>query len=93
MLLAGFLILAPLVPVAMPRVGQPVAVVLPSPAGAEGGLDIVLRGGGRILAAPDGGRVVVAVFDQPGFLRRLWREGAWIALDAGAFRACARLFV
>lgn len=80
--------LAPIVVVAAPRPGRPVAIVVAAGTGAGEAVHLVGAAGGRYLGRIEHLPVVIAVFDEPGFGGRLWRAGTWGVVDAALFRAC-----
>lgn len=82
--LAGWLVVLAALAFATP-IGGKIAVVAPP----DTAVATVVAAGGRLLSA--NGMVVIARFDQPGFVRRLYAEGAMLVIDARDAGGCSGL--
>ena len=69
-------------PQLLPADGARVAVIAPG----EDVLGLVAAAGGRAIVASDAG--IVAVSDEPGFIGRLYRSGAWLVLRYDRLLGC-----
>lgn len=87
---AGAILLAPLVLLGSPAAGRPVAVVASPWATTSHVLELVAQADGRLLRSTAVPWVTIAVFEDPDFVSRLWRLGAWLTVDAAAAEACLR---
>lgn len=81
--------LVPLAATMAPRAGEPVVVVAPfAPAGAIG---VMARADGRLLAASRLEALVVADSENPDFVARLYKAGAWLVISGRLLTGCARI--
>ncbi|BCP51909.1 hypothetical protein K32_05260 [Kaistia sp. 32K] len=65
-----------------------VAVVAPLWADAAETAEIIASSGGTIVANAGLANVLIARSDNPDFIARLYRTGAWLVLDAVKLRGC-----
>jgi len=80
--LAGWLSVSVALAFVVPS-GRPTAVFVPGGEGAR----VVVAAGGSLLRAD--GFLVIARSDDPGFVRRLYAEGALLVLDAEDAGGCS----
>lgn len=78
--------IAPLAVALVPKSGAPV-VVIASPFG-HGALAVVAAADGRLVAATRFESIVVGVSDEPDFLARLRKAGAFLLLDGRGLTGC-----
>lgn len=82
-IVAAFLTLAAPITVALsagPRMGQPVAVILPPWVDAD---TLIARAGGQPVGPVSGPFAILAQSADPRFVNRLHANGAWAVRDAG----------
>jgi ABC-type nitrate/sulfonate/bicarbonate transport system substrate-binding protein len=84
-------LLLPLVVAAIPRPGQPVAVVAWSVQGG-GAAAIAARAEGELRSVTNGNRVAITSSNAPDFVTRLYRAGALLVVDASLATACLTPF-
>ena len=89
-LAGGAVLLAPLILLGNPAVGRPVAVVASPWASPLHAVEMISRADGRLLRSTALPWVSIAVFEEPDFVSRLWRLGAWLTVDAATAEACFR---
>jgi hypothetical protein len=78
----------PALSLAMPR-SNVVAVVGPAQAAPAAMAVLVARAGGSLVRAGGFDNIVVATFEEPGFIGRLYAAGAWAVLDPIVAGGCA----
>lgn len=75
--------LVPLAATLAPRAGEPVVVVAPFAIG------VMARADGRLLAASRLDALVVADSENPDFVARLYKAGAWLVISGRLLTGCA----
>lgn len=78
--------LIPLAATMAPRAGEPVVVVAPF-AGA-GAIGVMAAADGRLLAATRLDGLVIAASENPDFVTRLYRAGAWLVISGRLLTGC-----
>lgn len=81
--------LVPLAATLAPRAGEPVVVV--APFATAGAIGVMARADGRLLAASRLEALVVADSENPEFVTRLYKAGAWLVISGRLLTGCARI--
>lgn len=81
--------LVPLAATLAPRAGEPVVVV--APFAAASAIGVMARADGRLLAASRLDALVIADSENPEFIDRLYKAGAWLVISGRLLTGCARI--
>lgn len=87
--IAATVSLVPLAATLAPRAGEPVVVV--APFAVAGAVGVMARADGRLLAASRLDALVVADSENPDFVARLYKAGAWLVISGRLLTGCARI--
>jgi hypothetical protein len=85
--IAATVSVVPLAATLAPRAGEPVIVV--APFAAAGAISVMARADGRLLATSRLNALVVADSENPEFVARLYKAGAWLVISGRLLTGCA----
>lgn len=81
--------LVPLAATMAPREGEPVVILAPFT--SAGAIGVMARADGRLLAASRLEALVIADSENPDFVARLYKAGAWLVISGRLLSGCARI--